>query len=51
VKDVIHWAVDVDGVDDIVVSERELVLADVRDVLERARLEVVDADDAMALLE
>jgi hypothetical protein len=50
-EDVVHWTVDVDGVDNVVVEERELVLAQVRDVLERSGFEVVDTDDAVALLE
>ena len=34
---------------DVVVEERELVALEVRDVLERAGLEVVDADHPMPL--
>jgi hypothetical protein len=34
-----------------VIKEEEAVVADVLDVLERARVEVVDAQDAMSLLE
>jgi len=41
----------VNRLDNVVVEEREGVAADVRDVLERPRLEVVDADDAVALLQ
>ena len=40
-----------DRLDHVVVDERERVVALVRDVLERPRLEVVDADDAVPLLE
>ena len=49
VEEVVDRPVDVDRLDDVVVEERELVALDVRDVLERARLEVVDADHPMPL--
>jgi hypothetical protein len=37
--------------DQVVIQEEEAVVPDVLDVLERARVEVVDAQDAMSLLE
>ena len=40
---------DVDPLDHVVVEEREAVVADVLEVLERARLQVVDADHPVAL--
>ncbi len=48
-EDVVDRPVDVDRLDHVVVQERELVALDVGDVLQRARLEVVDADHAMPL--
>jgi hypothetical protein len=50
-EDVVDRLVDLDRLDHVVVREREAVVAKVRDVRERARLEVVDADDALPLLE
>src|SRR5262249_9218281 len=48
VEDVVDGLVDPDPVDDVLVDEREPVVAAVLDVLERAGLEVVDADDPVA---
>jgi hypothetical protein len=43
--------VDLEVLDHVVVAEREVLVPDVLDVVERARVEVVDADDAIALVE
>ena len=51
VEDEVDRLVDPDPVDDVLVQEREPVVAQVLDVLERARLEVVDADHPVPLLE
>ena len=51
VEDEVDRLVDLDVLDHVVVDEREVVVADVLDVRERARLEVVHADHAVALLE
>jgi len=51
VEDVIDVPVDPDRLDDVVVTERKAVAADVRNVLERAGLEVVDTDDPVAVLQ
>ena len=50
-EEVVDGLVDPDRLDHIVVDEREPLVALVGDVLQRPRLEVVDADDAMTLLE
>ncbi len=44
-------AVDLDELDDVVVDEHELGHPDVLDVVERARVEVVEADNAVAARE
>jgi hypothetical protein len=41
----------VNVLDDVVVQELEVAAADVLEVRERRRLEVVDTDDAVALVE
>ena len=51
VEDDVHGLVDLDVLDHVVVHERERVVADVLEVGEGARLEVVHADDAVALPE
>ena len=50
-EDDVDRLVDLDVLDHVVVHERERVVADVLDVRERARLEVVHADDAIPLRE
>ena len=49
VEDVVDRAVDMDRVDDVVVQKRKLVTLDVGDVLQRAGVEVVDADHPVPL--
>jgi hypothetical protein len=49
VEHVIDFAGNVDVLGDVVVDEPEVAASNVLDVLERSRLEVVDADDPMAL--
>ena len=51
VVDEVERLVDLVVARDVDHHEREVVIADVLDVVERARLEVVQADDAMAFLE
>ena len=51
VVDEVDRLVDPDPVDDVLVHEREAIVPEVLDVLERARLEVVDADHPVALLD
>ena len=51
VVDDVDRLVDVDVLDHVVVDERERVVANVLEVDERARLEVVDADDPVAPLQ
>jgi hypothetical protein len=51
VEYVVDGTFDLDVLDDVVVDEQEVVAADVLEVLERARLEVVDAEHAVALRE
>src|SRR4051794_36872790 len=48
-EDVVDRLVDPDALDDVLVQEREVLVANVLDVLERPGLEVVDADDAVAV--
>src|SRR5919197_314139 len=48
VEDDVQRLLDLDVLDDVVIDEDEVVVADVLDVAERARLEVVDADHAVA---
>jgi len=50
VEDVVDGLVDLDVLDHVVVHEGERVVPQVLEVRQRARLEVVDADDAMPLL-
>ena len=47
-EDVVDRAVDLDRLDHVVVAELEPVVPEVLDVRERRRLEVVDADHAVA---
>jgi hypothetical protein len=49
VVDGVHRLVDLQVLDHVVVDEQESVVAQVLEVLERARLEVVHADDAVPL--
>ncbi len=51
VVDEVERLVDEHRLDHVVVHERECLVAEVIDVLERRDDEVVDADDAMAALE
>jgi hypothetical protein len=51
VQHVIDRAVDVDVVGDVVADELEIAIAQVRDVGEIARQQVVDADDGVAAIE
>jgi hypothetical protein len=51
VKDVVDRLVDRDVLDHVVVQEDERVVPKVLEVRERARLQVVDGDDALPLLE
>ena len=51
VEDEVDRPVDRDLLRDVVVQEEEVVAADVLEVLERRRLEVVDADNAVPLRE
>ena len=51
VVDVVHRLVGPDRLDHVVVLEREGVVPQVRDVLERRDDEIVDAEDAVAALE
>jgi hypothetical protein len=51
VKHVVDRLVDLDLLHDVAVEERERLVADVLDVLERRRLEVVETDDTMAIRE
>jgi hypothetical protein len=51
VVDEVERLVDPDRLADVVVQERELVAAEMRDVRERARLEVVETDDSVPPLE
>src|SRR2546430_14555290 len=51
VVDEIDGPVDLDRVDDVVIEEDEIVVAQMLQIFERAGLEVVHADDAEALLE
>ena len=51
VEDEVDRLVDRDVLGDVVVQEEELVAAEVLEVLERRRLEVVDADHAVPLRE
>ena len=46
--DEVDRLVDLDELGDVVVEEDEALVADVLDVLERARVEVVDADHPVA---
>ena len=50
-KDDVDGLVDLDRLDDVVVQEREGFVADVLDIGERAGLEVVHAENAIALRE
>jgi hypothetical protein len=49
VEDVVDRLVDLDLLHDVPVDERERVVANVIDVLERRRLEIVDTDDTMSV--
>jgi hypothetical protein len=51
VKDEVEGPADLDVLGDVMVEEDEVGAADVLDVLERCRLEVVHADDTMSLSE
>jgi hypothetical protein len=51
VVDEVDRLLDRDELGQVLVDELELVLADVLDVLERPRVEVVDADHAVAALQ
>ncbi len=51
VEEVVDLLVDEEGIDHVVVPEREPIVAQMLDVLERRDDQVVDADDAMPLLE
>ena len=50
-EDQVHRPLDLDMPGHVLVHERELRIADVLDVLERPRVEVVDAHDRMPLFE
>ena len=50
-EEVVDLLVDEERVDHVVVPEREPIVAQMLDVLERRDDQVVDADDAMPLLE
>src|SRR5205814_5680814 len=49
-EDVVDRLVDLDRLGHVVVEERERLVAQVRDVLERPRLQVVDTDNAVTLV-
>jgi len=51
VVDAVHRLVELEVLDHVVVDELERVVAQVLEVLQRAGLEVVDADDAVPLAE
>jgi hypothetical protein len=51
VVDAVDRAIDCDELRDVLVLELEVLVADVLDVVERAGVEVVDADHPMALPE
>src|SRR5205807_9524356 len=51
VEDDIDWLVDLKVLDHVVIQKDEAVVAEVLEVLERARLQIVHADDAGALRE
>jgi hypothetical protein len=51
VEDEVDRLVNLDVLDQVMIEEEESLVTDVLDVLERARVEVVDAKDAMSLLE
>ncbi|HET8872221.1 MAG TPA: hypothetical protein VFM83_00915 [Gaiellaceae bacterium] len=48
-EDEVDRLANLDVLDQVVIDEEEALVADVLDVLERARVEVVDAQDAMSL--
>jgi hypothetical protein len=50
-EDEVDRLVNLDVLDQVVIEKEESLVTDVLDVLERARVEVVDAKDAMSLLE
>ena len=50
-EDVVDRLVELDVLHEVVVDERERAIANVLDVLERSRVQVVDADHAVAALE
>ncbi len=51
VQHVMHRAVDVDVVGDVVLDELKVAVVQVRDVRDIARQQVVDADDRVAAVE
>ena len=51
VEDIVDRLVDLDALDHVVVHECERVVPEMLEVRERARLQVVDADHALTLLE
>ena len=50
-EDVVDGLVDLDVLHHVVVHERERFVPEVLEVRQRARLQVVEADDAMPLLQ